>query len=117
WLCEQAGNAQEAGHQMPAALAWCDAKGRRSCRQTAQAQRDEASQQLRGAWWRKVKRLLRAERTRRHVGRLPAHLPSAISAPVWRDAVTRLWSMNDPIRQVPGDASMRVRHLVVIAQV
>src|SRR4029450_7206944 len=34
-LCAQAGNAQEAVHQMTAALAWFDAKGRLYCRQTA----------------------------------------------------------------------------------
>jgi hypothetical protein len=65
-LCDQAGNAQEAVHQIPAALAWFDAKGRRSCRQTAPAQLDEARQQLQGACWSKVKRLLSDERTLRH---------------------------------------------------
>jgi hypothetical protein len=52
--------------QIPAALAWFDAQGRLSCRQTAQAQLDEASQQRQGAWWSKVKRLLSDERTLRH---------------------------------------------------
>jgi hypothetical protein len=65
-LCDQAGNAQEAVHQMTAALAWFDAKGRLYCRQTAQAQLDEASQQRQGACWSKVKRLLSDERTLRH---------------------------------------------------
>jgi hypothetical protein len=65
-LCDQAGNAQEAVHQITAALAWFDAKGRLYCRQTAQAQLDEASQQLQGACWSKVKRLLSDERTLRH---------------------------------------------------
>ena len=69
-LCDQAGNAQEAVQQIPAALSWFDAKGRLSCRQTAQAQLDEASQQLQGACGSKVKRLLSDERTLRHVDRL-----------------------------------------------
>jgi hypothetical protein len=34
-LCDQAGNAQEAVHQITAALSWFDAQGRLSCRQTA----------------------------------------------------------------------------------
>jgi hypothetical protein len=65
-LCDQAGNAQEAVQQITAALAWFDAKGRLYGRQTAQAQLDEASQQLQGACWSKVKRLLSAERTLHH---------------------------------------------------
>jgi len=116
-LLEQAGNAQEAVQQITAALAWFDAKGQLYCRQTAQAQLDEASQQLQGACWSKVKRLLSDERTLCHVDRLHAHLTSAVSEPVLRDALTRLWYMNDQIRQVQGDASMRLRQLVVIEQV
>jgi len=85
-LVDQAGNAQEAVQQMAAALAWFDAKGRLSCRQTAQAQLDEASQQLQGDCWSKVKRLLSDERTLHHVDRLGEHLASAIAEPVLRDA-------------------------------
>src|SRR5215471_21852312 len=60
-LFDQAVNAQEAVQQIDAALAWFDAQGRLSCRQTAQAQLDAASQQLHGACWSKVKRLLSDE--------------------------------------------------------
>jgi hypothetical protein len=116
-LCDQAGNAQEAVHQIPAALSWFDAKGRLYGRQTAQAQLDEASQQLQGACWSKVKRLLSDERTLRHLDRLSAHLTSAVSEPVLRDALTRLWYINDQRRQAQGDACMRLRQLVVIEQV
>src|SRR5207249_4451411 len=62
-LCDQAVNAQEAVHQIDAALSWFGTQGRLSCRQTAQAQLDEASQQLQGDCWSKVKRLLSDERT------------------------------------------------------
>src|SRR6266545_2458267 len=89
-LVDQAGNAQEAVQQIAAALSWCDAKGRLYCRQTAQAQLDEMSQQLQGACWSKVKRLLSDERTLSHVDRLSEHLTSAVSEPVLRDALTRL---------------------------
>jgi hypothetical protein len=65
-LCDQAVNAQAAVQQIAAALAWFDAKGQLSRRQTAQAQLDEASQQLHGACWSKVKRLLSDERTLCH---------------------------------------------------
>ena len=102
---------------MDAALSWCAAQGRLSCRQTAQAQLDEASQQLHGDCWSKVKRLLSDERTLRHVDRLHAHLTAAVPEPVLRDTLTRLWSMNDQIRQAQGDACMRLRPLVVIEQV
>src|SRR5262247_4106779 len=115
-LCDQAGHAQEAVQQIAAALSWFDATGQLSCRQTAQAQLDAASQQLQGACWGKVKRLLHDERTLRHVDRLSAHLAAAVSEPVMRDALTRLWYMNDQMRQAQGDARIRLRQLVVIAQ-
>jgi len=116
-LCDQAGNAQEAVYQINAALAWFDAKGRLYCRQTAQAQLDEASQQLQGAYWSKVKRLLSDERTLYHLDRLSAQLTAAVSEPVLRDALTRLWYVNNQMRQAQGDACMRLRQLVVIEQV
>ena len=64
-----------------------------------------------------MKRLLSDERTLNHVDRLHAHLTSAVSAPVLRDALTRLWYVNDQMRQAQGDACMRLRQLVVIEQV
>ena len=85
-LCEQAGNAPEAVHQIAAALSWFEAQGRLYCRQTAQAQLDAASQQLQGACWSKVKRLLSDERTLCHLDRLRAHLTAAVSEPMLRDA-------------------------------
>ena len=116
-LLEQAGNAQEAVQQITAALSWFDAQGRLYCRQTAQAQLDAASQQLQGDCWSKVKRLLSDERTLHHLDRLHEHLTSAVSEPVLRDAVTRLWYVNDQMRQAQGDAGMRLRQLVVIEQI
>jgi len=116
-LFDQAGNAQEAVQQIAAALSWFDAKGRLYCRQTAQAQLDEVSQQLQGTCWSKVKRLLSDERTLSHLDRLSAHLTSAVSEPVLRDALTRLWYVNDQMRQAQGDACVRLRQLVVIEHV
>ena len=116
-LCDQAVNAQEAVHQIAAALSWCDARGRLSCRHTAQAQLDEASQQLQGDWWSKVKCLLSDDRTLSHVDQLSAHLASAVSEPVLRDAFTRLWYVHDQMRQAQGDACIRLRQLVVIEHV
>jgi hypothetical protein len=113
----QAGNAQEAVQQIAAALSWFDAKGRLSGRQTAQAHLDKASQQLQGDCWSKVKRLLSDERTLSHLDRLNAHLTAAVSAPVLRDTLTRLWYVNDQMRQASGDVCMRFRQLVVIEQV
>ena len=116
-LFDQAVNAQEAVHQIAAALSWFDTQGRLYCRQTAQAQLDEASQQLQGDCWSKVKRLLSDERTLSHLDRLHAHLTAAVSEPMLRDALTRLWYVNDQRRQAQGDACMRLRQLVVIEQV
>ena len=115
-LFDQAVNAQEAVHQIEAALSWFDARGRLYCRQTAQAQLDEASQQLQGDCWSKVKRLLSDERTLSHVDRLRDHLTSAVSEPMLRDALTRLWYVHDQMRQAQGDARFRLRQLVVIEQ-
>jgi hypothetical protein len=116
-LFDQAGNAQEAVQQIAAALSWCDAQGRLYCRHTAQAQLDKASRQLQGACWSKVKRLLSDDRTLSHLDRLCAHLTSAVSEPMLRDALTRLWYVNDQMRQAQGDACVRFRQLVVIEQV
>ena len=83
-------NAHEAVHQIEAALSWLDARERLYCRHTAQPQLDEASQQLQGDCWSKVKRLPSDDRMLSHVDRLRKHLPSAVSEPVLRDALTRL---------------------------
>jgi hypothetical protein len=85
-LLDQAGNAQEAVQQITAALSWLNAQGRLSGRHTAQAHLDEASQQLQGDCWHKVRRLLSDARTLSHVERLCTHLPAAVSEPVLRDA-------------------------------
>jgi hypothetical protein len=116
-LLEQAGNAQEAVQQITAALSWFDAQGQLYCRQTAQTHLDAASQQLQGACWSKVKRLLSDERTLSHVDRLHAHLTAAVSDPGLRDTLTRLWYVNDQMQQARGDACVRLRQLVVIEQV
>ena len=116
-LFDQAVHAQEAVQQIAAALSWFDARGRLYCRQTAQAQLDAACQRLQGDCWNKVRRLLSDERTLRHLDRLRAHRASAVSEPVLRDALTRLWYINDQMRQAQGDACMRLRQLVVIEQV
>ena len=75
---DQAVNAHEAVHQIEAALSWLDARERFYCRHTAQPQLDEASQQLQGDCWGKVKRLPSDDRMLSHVDRLRKHLPSAV---------------------------------------
>ena len=67
--------------------------------------------------WNKVKRLLRDERTLSHVDRLRAHLTAAVSEPVLRDALIRLWYVNTQMQQAQGDACLRFRPLVVMEQV
>jgi hypothetical protein len=116
-LLDQAGNAQEAVPQIAAALSWFEATGRLYGRHTAQAQLAEASQRLQGDGWHNVKRLLSDERTRRHGDRRHAPLTAAVSEPVLRDALTRLWYVNDQRQQAQGDAGVRFRPLVVLEQV
>jgi hypothetical protein len=115
-LFDQAVNAQEAVHQLEAALSWFDARGRLYGRQTAQAQLDAASQQLHGDCWSTVKRLLSDDRTLRHLDRLHEPLTSAVSEPMLRDALTRLWYVHDQRRQAQGDACRRLRQLGVVEQ-
>ena len=49
--------------------------------------------------------------------RLRDHLTAAVSEPVLRDALTRLWYVNDQMQQAQGDTYVRLRQLVVIEQV
>src|SRR5438309_793440 len=76
----------DGGQGLARGLSWFEAQGRVYCRQTAQGRLDEASQQLQGDCWSKVQRLLSDERTLSHLDRLHAHLTSAVSEPVLRDA-------------------------------
>ena len=116
-LFDQAVSAQEAVRQIAAALSWFDSRGQLYCRQTAQAQLDEASQQLQGHCWSKVKRLLSDARTLSHLDRLAEQLTVVVSDPILRDAFTRLWYFNHQMRQAQGDARVRLRQLVVVEQV
>jgi len=112
-----AGHAHAAGPPLPAALAWGDAQGRRHGRHTAQAHRDAASPQRPGDGGKTGTRLRRAARPLRPGDWRGAHRPAAVSAPVWRDACTRLWYGNDQRHQAPGAACLRVRPLVVLEPV
>jgi hypothetical protein len=116
-LCDQAGNAQETGQQMGAALTWFAAPGRLYGRQPALAHLDEARQRRRGDCWSQGKCLLSEERTLRHVPRLRAPLPAAVSEPVWRNPLTRLWYVNDQRQQTQGAVCVRFRQLVVLEPV
>lgn len=116
-LFDQAVSAQEAVMQIAAALSWFDSRGRLFCRQTAQAQLDEASQQLHGDCWSKVKRLLSDARTLSHLDRLGEQLTVVVSDPILRDTFTRLWYFNRQMRQAQGDTRVRLRQLVVVEQV
>jgi len=60
---------------------------------------------------------VRSHRTLRHLDQLREHLTSAVSEPVLRDALTRLWYVNDQMQQAQGDACVRLRQFVVIEQV
>ena len=81
------------------------------------AQLDEASQQLQGDCWNKVRRLLSDARTLSHLDRLTEQLTMAVSKPVLRDALTRLGYVNNYTRQAQGDAGLRLRQLGVMEQV
>ena len=116
-LFDRAVRAQEAVDQIEAALSWFDTRGQLYCRETAQAQLDEACRQLQGDSWSKAKRLLGDARTLSHLDRLAENLSVVVSDPLLREALTRLWYVMGQMRQAQGEVRVQLWQLVVIEQV
>lgn len=116
-LFDEALQAERAVGHLTLALQWFDADGHLYSRAQAQRQLDEASQQLHGPQWNKVKRVLRDERTLRHVDRLHQQLVEVVAEPLLRESLVRLWFLHDALTHVSDPASVHVRHQIVLAHV
>jgi hypothetical protein len=116
-LFDDALQAERVVGQITSALSWCGPDGHLRNRAAAQRQLGEASQQLHGSQWNKVKRVLSAERTLSHLDRMHEQLTEVVAEPLLRESLTRLWFLNEAMRQTQGEGRVHVRHLVVMEQV
>jgi len=85
-----------------AALAWVRPDGQLNDRAWAQAQITAALGALVGDAWGKVRRLLDDARTLNHLDWMHAQLEQAVSDPLLREAVVRLWSWRAQLERTHG---------------
>jgi hypothetical protein len=85
-----------------AALAWVRPDGQLNDRVWAQAQITAALGALAGDAWGKVRRLLNDARTLNHLDWMHAQLEQAVSDPLLREAVVRLWSWRAHLERTHG---------------
>lgn len=52
-----------------------------------------------------------------HLDRIHEQPTEVVAEPLLRESLTRLWFLNDAMRQMQGEAHIHVRHLVVMEQV
>jgi hypothetical protein len=116
-LFDEAVQADSAVEQITSALSWCDPARTLWTRESAQEHLRQASEHLPGRQWNKVRRILSDERTLSHLDRLHEQLTDAVSQPLLREALTRLWSVSEAMRQAEGDTRVRLHHVVVMQQV
>ena len=116
-LFDDALQAERVVEQITSALSWCSPDGHLRSRAETQRALGEASQQLHGAQWNKVKRVLSDERTLSHLDRIHGQLTEVVAEPLLRESLTRLWFLNDAMKQTQGEARVHVRHLVVMEHV
>lgn len=115
-LFDEAVQADRAGAQITAALAWFGPEGTLWTRARAQEHLRQASEHLAGPQWNKVRRVLRDERTLQHLDRLQAQLSAAVSEPRLREALIRLWSLREAMPQAQGETRVRLHSVVVMQQ-
>lgn len=116
-LFDEAMQADGAAARITAALSWFRPDGTLQTREEAQTQLREASEQLPGPQWSKVRRLLSDERTLSHLDRMHEQLAAVVSVPLLRASLTRLWYFSNAMRQAQGEDCHRVTHLVAMEQV
>ena len=115
-LFDEAVQAEAAVAQINAALAWFAPDGTLWTRASAQAHLRQASEHLPGQPWNKVRRVLRDERTLRHLDRLHEQLSAAVSDPLLREALIRLWTVSEVLRQAEGAHRVHLHPVVVLQQ-
>ena len=110
-------HAERAAKQIASALAWLEPEGRLNCRAVAQAQLEEVLRELQGQPWSKVRRLLSDERTLSHLDRGHEPRQAAVSEPLLRESLSRLWELSHRLRQAEGPRRLQLESLVVLEQV
>lgn len=116
-LFDEAVHAESVAKRIASALAWREPDGRLNCRAVAQAQLDEVLRELQGEPWNKVRRLLSDERTLSHLDRVHEQLQEVVSEPLLRESLSRLWYLNDRLRQAEKPRHLQLASFVVMEQV
>jgi hypothetical protein len=114
---EDAVQAEAAAHRIATALALFRPEGGLSDRQWAQAQLCDATTQLTGQEWGKVRRLLHDQRALHHLDWMHEQLAQAVAEPLLREALVRLWTLRETTVHRPSQQDTRLAQLVVIEQV
>jgi hypothetical protein len=99
-----------------AALACVRPDGQLNDRAWAQAQITDALGALGGEAWSKVRRLLNDARTLNHLDWMHAQLEQAVSDPLLREAVVRLWYWRGHLEHAHGTLQAPAAQLVVVEQ-
>ena len=98
-------------------MAWLEPEGHLNCRAVAQAQLEEVLRELQGQPWSKVRRLLSDERTLSHLDWVHEPLQAAVSEPLLRESLSRLWELSNRLRQAEGPRRLQLASLVVLEPV
>jgi hypothetical protein len=114
---DEAVHAEAAADRIETALALFRPEGGLSDRQWAQAQLCNATKELTGQEWSKVRRLLDDPRTLNHLDGMHEQLGQAVAEPLLCEALTRLWYLRDVMTHTHGQNRARLEQLVVMEQV
>jgi hypothetical protein len=116
-LFDEAVAAEVCAERIETALGVFQPQGGLNDRQWAQAQLDDATKQLPGQEWGKVRRLLSDQRALTHLDWVHTQLAQAVAEPLLREAFVRLWYLREAITHTHGEQRARLAQLVVIEQV
>jgi hypothetical protein len=116
-LFDEAVQAAAAAQQIGTALAVLGPQGTLNARPGAQGQLDDAIRGLAGPEWSKVRRLLCDQRTLRPLDWVHAQLAQAVVEPRLREALVRLWYLNEAREDTPDHHRARLAQLALVEQV
>lgn len=116
-LFDAAVQAEAVAQQIGTALAVCGSPGTLNDRPGAQGQLDAAIRGLAGPEWGKVRRLLCDPRTLRPLDWVHEQLAQAGVDPRLREALVRLWYLNDTREDTPDHHRARLAQLALLEQV
>jgi hypothetical protein len=116
-LFDEAVQAEAAAQQIGTALALFGPQGTRNDRQGVQGQLHNALRLLAGPEWGKVRRFLSDPRTLRPLDWVHAQLAHAVGEPLLCEALVRLWSFNEAMKDAPDHRRARLAQLAILEQV